>query len=291
MKKTTSEKYPPAKAFARSNRSLQTVLVPISQMRINKLAQRELRPSFVEQLYADFDPDMFGTPEVSFREGYYYVVDGQHRIEAAKKYLGIWEEQSVECWVWEGLTAKDEAKLFLKLNNRLTVHAFDKIMAAVHAGDPTAVAIYQIVESLDLHIARNKGQNSVSAVGALQRVYSRDGEDALSRGLEIIRDSYGSAGLDAQMIDGFGKLCQRYNGALNIDETIHALSRIHGGLNGLLNQAETRRKTMAAGKADAIAATAVDIINHVAPRGKKLQSWLKPPEKQTAAKSTGGKSV
>lgn len=58
--------------------------VPIAQMKVNPLAQRELNQARVDKLAANFDPEQIGTPTVNHRDGAYYIIDGQHRIEALK---------------------------------------------------------------------------------------------------------------------------------------------------------------------------------------------------------------
>ena len=87
--------------------------VPLAQMRINPLAQRDLNQAWVAKLAAGFDLEQIGAPVVSHRGGWYYLIDGQHRIEALKLWLGSWEGQQVQCWCYEGLTEAQEAELFL----------------------------------------------------------------------------------------------------------------------------------------------------------------------------------
>lgn len=291
MKKTTADKYGLKSVETNRRRKLQAVRIAL--MRVCLLAQRELRPAWVEYLYMNFDPLSFDNPKVSYRDGYYYIMDGQHRIEAAKKFLGEWEEQSIDCWVYEGLSEKDEARMFLELNDNLGVSLYDKFKAAVHAELPEETSILRVVESLNLRISRLKTPNSVGAVGALMKVHKRDGADTLRRSLQIIRDAYGVAGFDAYTIDGFAKLCQRYNGSLNDPQAISSLAKVHGGLNGLLNRAEGMRAAMSASKSDCIAAAAIDIINHNLGRGKKLASWFKalPQEKRRGRKASEGETA
>src|SRR5262249_42350368 len=92
--------------------------------RINPLGPRDLNQARVAKLAAAFDLEQIGAPVVSHRGGWYYLIDGQHRIEALKLWLGSWEHQQVQCWCYKGLTEAQEAGLFLTLNDTLTVHAF-----------------------------------------------------------------------------------------------------------------------------------------------------------------------
>ena len=75
--------------------------VPLTQMRVNPLAQRDLNHARVSGLAAAVDVEQMGNPTVSHRGGWYYLVDGQHRIQALKLWLGAWEDQHVQCWTYE----------------------------------------------------------------------------------------------------------------------------------------------------------------------------------------------
>ena len=51
-----------------------------------------------------FDPEQMDAPTVNCRGGWYYLIDGQHRIAALKQWLASWEDQQVQCWCYDGLT-------------------------------------------------------------------------------------------------------------------------------------------------------------------------------------------
>jgi ParB-like nuclease domain len=244
--------------------------VPLTQMRVNSLAQRDLNPARVAKLAAAFDVEQMGNPTVSHRGGWYYLVDGQHRIEALKCWLGSWEDQQVQCWTYEGLTEAAEAELFLTLNDTLTVGAFAKFKVAVQAGRDAEADVDRIVRALGLRITRGSG--GICAVATLRRVYSRGGPAVLSRALRIIRDAYGDAGLDGPVIDGIGLVCQRYDGDLSEQRAIQRLASAHGGVSGLVSKAGQLRQSTGSATAQCVAAAAVELINRGA-GGKKLPSW------------------
>jgi hypothetical protein len=248
--------------------------VPLAKIRINPLAQRELNPARVDKLVADFDPEQLGSPTVNERDGLYYVIDGQHRIEALKHWLGSWEDQHAQCWTYEGLTEEEEAEIFLKLNDTLVVHAFAKFRVGVQAGRPEETDVDRIVRAQKLRVSTDKSDGSISAVGTLMRVYRRADGPTLGRALRIIRDAYGDAGLEAVVIDGISLLCQRYNGDIEDVRAVGRLSSTYGGVNGLLGKAENLRKQTGNPRAHCVAAAAVEIIN-AGRGGKKLPSWWK----------------
>jgi hypothetical protein len=258
----------------RMERAARLRWVPLTQMRVNPLAQRELRPARVSRLAAEFDVEQMGTPTVSRRGDWYYLIDGQHRIEALKIWLGAWEDQQVQCWCYEDLTEADEAEVFLKLNDTLTVRCFDRFKVAVQAGRTTEADIDRIVRALGLRISPNRGNGAISATGTLARVYGRGGPTVLSRALRIIRDAYGDAGLDGPVIDGIGLMCQRYDGQLPDQLAIERLSSAHGGVSGLVSRAGHLRQQTGDAQAQCVAAAAVEAINRGS-GGKKLPSWWK----------------
>lgn len=246
--------------------------VPIEKMKVSAVAQRAINPNRVEHLALNFDLEQLGNPTVNERDGAFYIIDGQHRVEALRE-IG-WGDQQVQCWTYVDLTDEQMADKFDRLNDVLTVHAFDKFRVRVTAGRDDETEIDRIVRSQGLVVSRDKIPGAIAAVGTLRRVYNRADGPTLGRALRIIRDAYGDTGLNAPVIDGISHLCQRYNCDLNDDQAVLKLGNAHGGVNGLLNKAEVLRRQTGNYKAHCVAAAAVEIIN-TGKGGKKLPSWFK----------------
>jgi ParB-like nuclease domain len=244
--------------------------VPLTQMRVNPLAQRDLNQARVSKLAAAFDPEKIDAPTVNHRGDWYYLIDGQHRIAALKEWLSSWADQQVQCWTYEGLSEAEEAEKFLALNDTLPVHAFAKFKVSIQAGRDTEADVDRIVRALGLRIARGSG--GISAVATLRRIYTRGGPAVLSRALRIIRDAYGEAGLDGPVIDGISLLCQRYDGDLSEQHAIERLSSAHGGVSGLISRAGQLRQSTGSAAAQCVAAAAVEVINRGS-GGRKLPGW------------------
>jgi len=241
-------------------------------MRVNPLAQRDVNRAWVDRLAAEFDPEQIGTPTVSRRGTHWYVIDGQHRVEAMRQ-MG-WDDQQVQCWTYLDLTEQQEAEMFLRLNNKLQMHRFEQFKVGVTAERDEPVDIDRVVRLQGLVVSRDGVPGGIRAVGTLERVYRRTDAKTLGRTLRLIRDAYGDAGLEAPVIDGIGFLCGRYNGELNDAEAVKKLGATHGGVNGLLGKAETIRRQTGNAKAQCVAAAAVEILNR-GKGGKKLPSWWK----------------
>lgn len=254
----------------RAERAARLKWVPISLMKVSPLAQREINSARVDRLAADFDLEQLGTPTVSHRDGHFYIIDGQHRIEALKQ-IG-WGDQQIQCWTYDGLNEEAEAERFLRLNDTLAVDAFAKFRVGVRAGREAECDIDRIVRAQQLVVSRDQIPGAIGAVNTLRRIYGRSGPTVLGRTLRLVRDAYGDPGLEAAVLDGLGLMCQRYNGELDDGVAVRKLSDAHGGVNGLLGKAEQLRRQTGNQKSHCVAAAAVEIIN-AGRGGSKLPSW------------------
>jgi hypothetical protein len=270
------------------HRAYRTQEVPVGKMITSRRVQRDLKLHRVDYLVANFDLDDFGQPVVSWRDGHYYIIDGQHRIEALKLWLGKgWEIQKIECRVYQGLTEAEEADMFDRLNDVLIVSSFDKFKVRVTAGREAESIIDKVVRSENLVISRDEIPGGVSCVGTLVRVFTRSDSNVLARSLRIIRDAFGDPGFKSQVIDGIGHLCQRYNGALDEKVAIEKLAETRGGVNGLLGKATVLHKQTGNSRAQCVAAAAVEIINaHRVTGTKRLPSWWKAQKEENAMEAS-----
>lgn len=263
----------PHNTARRVERAAALTWVPLGLMRVPQMAQRELKQGRVDHIAANMDLEQIGTPTVNKRGGHYYLIDGQHRVEAYKAWIGEgWEDQQLHCWTYTDLSEEEEAERFLKLNDTLSVQAFDKFRIGFHANRPEEVEISAIVQRAGLTISQSHAEGSIGAVGTLRRVYRREGGATLLRALGIIRDAYGTSGLEAPVIDGIGMLCGRYNGELDTEKAVRLLSSAAGGVSGLMGRAYFLKNQTKSPLGQCVAAAAVDLINR-GKGGKKLPSW------------------
>lgn len=77
--------------------------------------QRPVDDREVDRLVREWDERLFEPLAVSYRDGRYYVIDGQHRIAAMRRMHGG-REVMIRCKVYNGMTYMDEAELCYKLD-------------------------------------------------------------------------------------------------------------------------------------------------------------------------------
>lgn len=247
--------------------------VAIADMHTNPQSQRRLQPSRITSMMdSGFDPEMLGNPIVSLRDGRFYIIDGQHRIALMRR-VG-WGDQQIQCWVYTDLDEAEEAEMFLRLNDVLRVNEYSKFTVGLTAGREEERQIDQIVRLQDLRVTRERVPGGISAITALRRVYTRADGATLGRTLRIIRDAFGDHGFDGVVIDGVALMCERYNGDLSQETAITRLSRVHGGVTGILTNADAMRLRYGKPRAQCVAAACVDAINRGAARTQKLKPWF-----------------
>ena len=239
------------------------------------VSQRQFNRSWAIEIAKDFDIEDFGAPTVNRVGDWWWVVDGQHRIEAFKLWIGDgWETQKVECWVYHDLDEKGEANLFDRLNTVKGVHAYDRFVVRLTAERETETNIAAIVRLKKLKIGRNRGENTMTCVAALERVYHR-GAEFLARDLSIVNSAFGDSGLDADIISGIGEMVARYDGQMDDKRAQAAFGNIRGGTNALRTRASKIQDNYGGSKVACIAAAGVEIYNRQVSGKARLANWWK----------------
>lgn len=241
------------------------------------VVQRVFRKAHGDALAADLDLNKLGYPIINHRAGVYWVLDGQHRVYALK--ANGFEQDNLDCEVYEDLTDQEMADIFLGRDARRAVNPFEKFHVACTAGWPRENDIRRTVEAQGLKISKRQEENCVGAVAALGKVYDRAGDVVLGQVLRTIKGAYSgdAKAFDQEIIEGLGLVFNRYNGRTNEKDLAARLSAAQHGVRGLLRRAASQRERTGNQKAQCVAATVVEIYNRGAgPRAAvRLPSWWK----------------
>lgn len=249
--------------------------IKLGDIRVSPTAQRDLNLTKGRSILNNLRMEDLGTFTVSQRDGFYWLIDGQHRFWALREYFGEgWEEWEVEAFTYFGLTEAQEAEKFLVFNNSLPVDAYSKFRIGVAAELPVPTDINRVVLSLGLKVTRYKAAGSVAAVGAINKVYDRNGPGGLAHTLAIIRDAFAMTGFEQSIILGVGLFWARYEGQVAEEELIKSLSRTPNGYKGVLAAARLWQERVDQPLDQCVAASISDIYSK-GRRGKGLGSWWK----------------
>lgn len=163
--------------------------VEITGLKVDLRYQRQLSVARVKRMVDEWDDLAAGVIVVSRRSagdhGHLVLLDGQHRVEAARK-LGRTHMIAV---VYDGLTLREEARMFTLINAaRSPVSAITRFKARLVYGDAKAAKIHGIVNDAGGRI----DSGHIKCVSALELVFDRQGPTVLKRALEILHEAYGA---------------------------------------------------------------------------------------------------
>ena len=139
---------------------------------------------------------------VSRRQGELFVIDGQHRLEAARLRGDI---QHVPVVVFDFDDPKAEAELFVQANrSRRAIGQLDDFHAAVASGDRKALAVHEVVTGAGLVVGRNQAWQYLKAgevvfVTAVQRALNAQGRPAAEAAMQTLARAF-----DGQILIGAG---------------------------------------------------------------------------------------
>lgn len=247
--------------------------VNIRAMRVSEIAQRELSEAWVDEILSDWHAEQVGYLDVSFRDGVYWIVDGQHRHAALMRKYPNEEGVRVMARVYRGLTETEEAELFLKLNNQLKISAMDKFDKSVVAGRTAEVEVNEIVKAAGMQVAQGTKSGHLQAVGTLVHIYQDHGSVVLKDTLNVLVNSFGDTGIFAGLLRGMSSFLARYPEADQV-RLIEKLSSLRGGMNALRTRSELLHKQTGRPKQQCVSAVIVDVYN-AGKGGKKLPAWFK----------------
>lgn len=201
-----------------------------SQLKVDPLYQRPLDVKRVELIAKEFDGDVFNEPKVSYRDGTYWIFNGQHSVAAWKKYHNN-EDKPLTCKVYRGMTWLDECEAFIAQNGiDKDPTTNEKLRAAFNSNDPDVVDMVKKSElcGYTVDFVISKTPTRIVATSALLRAYKSLGSDAFLDMMTAIRDAwYGDVdAVSVQILNGMSVFYKTYYGNFKRDDLVNSLKRI-----------------------------------------------------------------
>lgn len=165
--------------------------IPSNKLISGQDYQRVVKSNSVRKIVEGFNPMKFTPPTVSFRDGKYYLVDGQHRL-CALVYMNGGKPVTVSCLVFHGMNYGDEVNTVVHHDEgHRNLTSLEYINAASKGTDHTSEVIRAFLkanESVGVILVPNtveKQGNTFVCVKTLLTVYQKYGEKAYKRCMSL----------------------------------------------------------------------------------------------------------
>ena len=197
-----------------------------------EIYQRGVERKRVELIARDFNEYIVNEPKVSFRNGRYYVMDGQHTIEGCILLNGG-ADRPILCKVYTGLTMEQEALLFAEQNGHAApLSAGIKLRAKVVGGDAPSKAFVAATNRAGLSLNYDSMQLSdyrIGCVGTALKLYDQLGEEIYCEALRHIVEAWEGKpdSFRAAVLRGVMYFVQLYHGQYSEERLVRALSGVH----------------------------------------------------------------
>ena len=151
--------------------------------------QRGFNPQRAQKIAATFDERIANEPKISYRNGRYYVFDGQHTI-AARKLRNGGKDLPIKCRVYFDMTEQDEALLFAQqFGESAPLSAGARLRALLFGEDPVALAFVKMHEDLGIQLDydQERGLNRIGCIQTALTAYRKIGPDRYKEAMGLLK--------------------------------------------------------------------------------------------------------
>lgn len=192
----------------------EVMVLNTSKICVDESYQRKIKPAQIGKAVRAYNPNVERKPRVSYRDGKYWVFDGQHTIVMRETLNG--GPLDLECEVYFGMTQYDEKELFkLQTGASSRPTECDKVRADYNAGDDYAVAMVNAIEDAGLCLAfnYNNSANRIVCVTTVAKAYRTLPYEKFSRMFKVIKMAWSGQpdSLCNQIIGGMAKFYKTYD--------------------------------------------------------------------------------
>lgn len=170
--------------------------IRLEDLQINPKYQRPLNEAWVRHIVNNFDEKLVSPLQVSFRNGKYFVFDGQHTLKAlALKFNN--PDYPVICKVYRGMSEEEEAEMFYLFNtSQKKINTLSIIRAQSFYGDAETRKFLQCTNETGFSINPAKSSTSRYNIRAVKKAHScffTLGADEYKRMLKCIMKTWEGA--------------------------------------------------------------------------------------------------
>lgn len=154
--------------------------------------QKPLNVKRVAQIVAAFDESVANEPKVSYRDGHYYVFDGQHTV-AARIMRNGGRHLRINCKVYRNLTPEQEAILFATQTGFAAKPTPGNVLRAkLFAKEEEALAFRDATENCGfvLDDCGERSDNHISCINTTLRMFRKLTPDQYAEALTVLREAW-----------------------------------------------------------------------------------------------------
>ena len=193
--------------------------------------QRLLHTEKVASIAENFSEYIANDPKVSFRDGRYYVFDGQNTVEARRACNGG-KDLPIRCKVFLGLSKEDEATLFaLQTGISTCLTAGERLRANLVARNPDAIHFVRATVDTGVEFAYDgiRASWKIYCIETAYELYKQYGRERYIEMLNIINEAW-RGNVDAYLagvIRGVARFISVYEGEYSRERLVQQLARTH----------------------------------------------------------------
>ena len=198
---------------------------------VDERYQRMIDFSRVKRIVSNFNPNLVNPIKVSFRDGRYYIFDGQHTLKALTTRNG--GDLLVDCKVYYGMNYEYEARMFSEQNGLCrVVESNQKLLALYEAKDIDVVDFRTAVEECGIFCTFKRlggpTRNSIGCYKSVFDIYMKYGRKHLQEVLRTILEIWNGEGesLRKEVIVGMDIFIRTYKEDYNKSFLVKRLSAV-----------------------------------------------------------------
>lgn len=193
--------------------------------------QRQVDFNRVKRIVSNFNPNLVNPVKVSYRNGKYYVFDGQHTMKALITRNGN-KDLPIDCKVYKGMTREDEARMFAEQNGIYkAVESNQKLLSLYVARDVDVMEFRDVTEWCGIKCDFKKGTSTDRAINcykACYDIYRKYGKTHYQTILRTIMEAWDGvhSALVKQIVNGLNIFIRIYKDEYDRNKLVSRLATV-----------------------------------------------------------------
>lgn len=204
-------------------------LINSSLLKSKQDYQRDINMKFVRDAIAEFDPDKVEPVHVSYRDGKYYVMDGQHTILICEGVNGN-NPVDMQCIVHKGMNYSSEADWTVAQYEKTRKHKFGELaVAGFEAGRKLPCELALEVSRVGGRLPYDKKTTTgirINAVEKVEKLFKKDADDTILA-IKCLVEAYSGRenSLQGEIIAGTMEFLKLYGDNVVTARLVEALAK------------------------------------------------------------------